>query len=308
MNYHNHNYPLTYALNEQDKMVSVKSVERGSKCRCRCPLCGEPLDAKKGYGGHKPHFAHQSGKECKGAYMSALHLLAEQIIENNKALMAPGFKNIIGPRKMEFVKAPKEGQEEWKKIKPEEWGNIKPDVIGVTADDKKWAIEIFYTNEVDDSKKQKIIDFGISCLEIDVREQSLEGLEHFILNSANDRWWINNPNDEQMIHEEYGIDDKVEVDYCSFPPNCNSLKEYNDYLLNNRYFVWKGITHYATEIELSPNHNELLVVHYNDSRKWPPYHITVFYFIDDKLKTETKTDNHKKIMEYFTAKKQEWEG
>lgn len=444
----NNNLPLTYALNQHNEMKYVLSVDRGSKCGCRCPHCGEPLDAKKGYGGHTPHFAHQSGRECKGAYMSALHLLAEQIIERNKAVMAPAFKKIIESRKIEFVVAKKEGQIEWKQIKPKEWGNIKPDVIGVTADGKKWAIEIFYTNEVDDLKNKKIIDYGISCLEIDVRKQNLEGLEHFILNSSDDRWWINNPNYEQIFQEkvllkiklvtqfllekkelelpefinikskvitinssslsfssedglinivkisafdgscyvvyigthdsiktcrdgnitarielnvnelliyvddidsadvdlqedlvlqwvyndeyhkserkkllDYKQEDKCRkeisnklsrtdnpetVDY-SFPSNCDSLEDYYDFLLNYPHLEWKGKTHYATEIELSPNHNELLVVHYNESRKMPPYHITVFYCSGNNVFAQTITDNHIKIMEYFSIKKEEWE-
>ena len=78
---------LTYALDSSDKMVHIASVERGLSCNCRCPKCNEFLVAKLGHeGGRQSHFAHRKGSDCHGSYMSALHKLAEQIIEEENQL------------------------------------------------------------------------------------------------------------------------------------------------------------------------------------------------------------------------------
>jgi len=185
--------PLTYALNALGKMVYIGSVERGLSCNCRCPKCNELLVAKLGYdGGRQPHFAHRKGSDCHGSYMTALHKLAEQIIEEEKAVMAPEYKE-IGRQSLSFVQVEVEQRVERK--------DLQPDIVGVTKDGLRWIIEIRNTHEVDEAKKAKLIESNITCLEIDVREQTLENLKSFILESAENRKWINNPNYETQIIE-----------------------------------------------------------------------------------------------------------
>ena len=90
---------LTYALDSSGKMVHISSVERGLSCNCRCPKCNEFLVAKLGHeGGRQPHFAHHKGSDCHGSYMSALHKLAEQIIEEEKAVMANNAETVASRR------------------------------------------------------------------------------------------------------------------------------------------------------------------------------------------------------------------
>ena len=176
---------LTYALDASGKMVYIGSVERGLSCNCRCPECDEPLVAKLGHdGGRQPHFAHSKGSDCHGAYMTALHRLAEQIIEEEKAVMAPAYKE-IEMRRLSFKEIEVERRTERK--------DLQPDIVGVTEDGLRWSIEIRYTHEIDERKKAKLQESGITCLEIDVREQTLENLRPFLLESADNREWINNP-------------------------------------------------------------------------------------------------------------------
>lgn len=185
---------LTYALDEHERMVSINAVERGLKCNCCCPKCKEHLVAKLGKeGGRQPHFAHKKDSDCHGAYMTAIHLMAEQIIQEKKAIMLPAF-NIVKARKISFVKVELEKRIERK--------DLQPDIVAETEDGKRWIIEIRNTHEVDDKKKTKIVESGITCLEIDVREQKLENLESFILTSSENREWINNTNYEQLIADE----------------------------------------------------------------------------------------------------------
>lgn len=184
---------LTYALDSSDKMVHIGSVERGLSCNCRCPKCNEFLVAKLGHeGGRQAHFAHRKGSDCHGSYMSALHKLAEQIIEEEMAVMVPAYKE-IDKQKLEFEKVEVEQRVERK--------DLQPDVVGVTSDGLRWFIEIRNTHEVDETKRTKLIESNITCLEIDVREQTLENLKSFLLESTESREWINNPNYESQIAE-----------------------------------------------------------------------------------------------------------
>ncbi len=181
---------LTYALDTSGKMVSIHDVLRGKRCNCRCPKCNQLLDAKLGHGRRQPHFAHQIDSDCHGSYMTALHMLAEQIICQKKAVRAPAYK-VIEEQTLKFKQVSAE-------IRIER-NDIQPDIRGISEDDNIWYIEIRNTNEVDDKKREKLINSNISCLEIDVSEQSLENLETFLLNSSDNREWINNPNYEEQI-------------------------------------------------------------------------------------------------------------
>ena len=184
---------LTYALDILGKMVHISSVERGLSCNCRCPKCNESLVAKLGHkGGRQAHFAHRKGSDCHGSYMSALHKLAEQIIEEEMAVMVPTYKE-IDKQKLEFEKVEVEQRVERK--------DLQPDIVGVSSNGLHWFIEIRNTHEVDETKKAKLIESEITCLEIDVRQQKLENLKSFLLESAESREWINNPNYESRIEE-----------------------------------------------------------------------------------------------------------
>ena len=187
---------LTYALDALGKMIYIGNVDvekRGLSCNCRCPKCNEPLEAKLGYeGGRQAHFAHTKGSDCHGSYMTALHKLAEQIIEEEKAVMAPAYKE-IGRQRLSFVQVEVEQRVERK--------DLQPDIVGITADGLRWAIEIRNTHEVKETKTAKLVESNITCLEIDVREQKLEDLKSFILESAENREWINNPNYDAQIDE-----------------------------------------------------------------------------------------------------------
>lgn len=186
---------LTYALDSSEKMVHISSVPRGLSCNCRCPECNEPLVAKLGReGGRQAHFAHRKGSDCHGSYISALHKLAEQIVEEEKAVMVPSYKD-IDKQKLEFEKVEVEQRVDRK--------DLQPDLVGITSDGLRWFIEIRYTHEVDETKRAKLIESEITCLEIDVREQTLEGLKSFLLESTESRKWINNPIYDKKIDDSY---------------------------------------------------------------------------------------------------------
>ena len=185
--------PLTHALDKNGDLKYVRDVPIGDACGCICPKCKEPLIAKHCYNeGKLPHFAHESGKVCIGAQMSGLHLKAQQIIVENLYVKAPEYRRIKS-RQLRFVKA---------KTEDTRWDGVRPDVVGEDADGNIWAVEIFYTNKVNYLKEDKIKNLNISCLEIDITDQTFESLESFLLDSYKNRWWINNPIYDKRIYEE----------------------------------------------------------------------------------------------------------
>lgn len=251
---------LTYALDALGKMVCIDSVERGLACHCLCPKCNEPLEAKLGYGGRQPHFAHKKGSDCHGFYMTALHKLAEQIIEEEKAVMAPEYKEIAKQR-LSFTQVEVEQRVERK--------DLQPDLVGVTEDGLRWTIEIRNTHEVDKAKRTKLIESNITCLEIDVREQTLENLKSFILESSENRVWINNPNYDAQIFElkrkSYSNNPKYEVrpsSDCIF--ECKYKLYEGECIYKKDIVILKGLKHVVCDKEKRlKDENECQTLHRN---------------------------------------------
>ena len=69
---------LTYAIDKTGKLVGINDVPHGENCGCFCPACKAPLIAKNQGLKRMHHFAHCTGKECKYAFESMLHLLAKE--------------------------------------------------------------------------------------------------------------------------------------------------------------------------------------------------------------------------------------
>lgn len=210
---------LTYALNECEKMVCIDSVKRGLDCNCFCPKCKERLIARLGKGKRQPHFAHQKESNCQGSYMTALHRLAEQIISDEKAVMAPAYEDI--PKHLFSFKHVEVEQRT-------DRNDMQPDLVGITEDDKRWHIEIRNTHEVDETKIDKIKESNITCLEIDVRDRTLENLKSFLLESTDNRKWINNPYYKKQIKEAKQKVVSEIVDYLLKKPNL-LIPDYGDF-------------------------------------------------------------------------------
>ena len=77
----------------------------------------------------------------------------------------------------------------------------QPDVIATTHDDKQYLIEFVFLYKV---QHKHALDYkNLTCLEVDLSNQSLETLERFLLESAEDRKWLNNEDYFTRIDEIY---------------------------------------------------------------------------------------------------------
>lgn len=285
---------LTYALDSSGRMVYIDSIppeKRGLACDCVCPKCKMPMIAKLGHDvphRKKPHFAHSADSNCQGYCMTALHLLAEQIIEDKKAVMAPAYKSIPS-RSIKFTKVIVENRVERK--------DLQPDVAGYTEEGYCINIEIRNTSEVKEKKKIKIKESNITCLEIDVRDQKLDELEleKFLLFSTDKREWINNPiydkihkDTKKQITNTYteALPYEEEIKYLEFDVGNQSISTIYDKL--NEIGVVDLGDDLVGSIEYISNENKFngIVILCKCNDRVSPYYVLSIWKEDNKLRYE----------------------
>lgn len=191
----NNNFVFSWAENMDGRMVHVDDVPRGLNCGCICPHCHEKLLAR--HGNVNEHgFAHHSdmrGANLKICYMVILYKLAEQIIQTKKKIQAPSYYGIFKSKVLEFENVRVDCRYERE--------DKQPDIIATTADGEQYLIEFVFNYKV--QHKQSIDYKTMSCIEIDLSNQSLETLESFLLSSSEDRKWLNNEIYFNKIEDTY---------------------------------------------------------------------------------------------------------
>lgn len=186
---------FSWAENADGLMVHVDDVPRGLDCGCSCPRCHEKLLAR--HGDVNEHgFAHHSetrGANLKICYMVTMYKLAQQIIQREKRIHAPSYYGIFKDQEIEFIDVKIDSHYERE--------DKQPDVIATTTDGKQYLIEFFFNYKV---QHNKAIDYkNLTCLEVDLSNQSLNTLEAFLLSSSEDRHWLNNEVYFNRIEEIY---------------------------------------------------------------------------------------------------------
>lgn len=191
----NNDIVFSWAENADGKLVHVDSVPNGLQCGCKCPYCHETLLAR--HGNVKEHgFAHHSenrGANLKICYAVVMYKLAEQILQTLKRVHAPSYYGIFKAKDIIFedVKIDSQFEREDK----------QPDVVATTIDGKQYLIEFVFRYKV--QHKQALDYKNLTCLEIDLSNQTLETVENFLLYSDKDRRWLNNNDYFNRIEEVY---------------------------------------------------------------------------------------------------------
>lgn len=225
---------IKYAHNREGKLVSISDVPSGLECGCTCVACGEALVAKKG-DIKQHHFAHVSGVECDGYLEALLHIWAREILDENKSLMFPEYKDKYGdslaglllPSQTESLKAHKVEFKEIRCPKSDNKVHIdQPDVIGVLKDGTEFWIEFWVTHKSTPEKIQYLKDNGINCLEIEIPEtiNSKKALQGYLLGSASSdlRVFLNYPYADELV-EKAKLELQAEMKEAY--PLCNLVKK-----------------------------------------------------------------------------------
>lgn len=187
---------LTYGKASNGRLVHVDEVQRGLACKCICPECGAKLVARKGEK-KQHHFAHASGADCGGARMTALHMLAQKIIQEEKKIRTPYYDEYIKNKSkiIEFISVELEPHYSIQGI------NRRPDCVGKVQKDDKiiglW-IEIRVTHKVDDEKQNDIKKLDVNCMEIDLSEllhtdYTKETISAALFTEIKNKKWIHYP-------------------------------------------------------------------------------------------------------------------
>ena len=189
---------LTYALNFDGNLVHIDSVANGIKCNCFCPHCKDKLCAKNGGEDREHHFAHVNKLDCEGAYETSLHLLAKEILQEERHIMLPYSNNRNYPSGLVALND----------VEAERYDSnykIRPDAEGILPDGRRLLIEFFVSHKVDKEKRAIIINNHLLCIEVAIHFPLLtkNELRDFLINSSEGREWVDDKYEEKESNKDY---------------------------------------------------------------------------------------------------------
>ena len=179
----------------------AKSHEKGLVC----PGCYQEVVVRRGEK-RIPHFAHKAGTTCTTGYQTALHMLAKEIIANEKRFRIPDLSEKYGMDGYHTVLVL--GREvlfshplvitlnlsEGTVITEQKLFDRIPDIL-IEYKGQKLIVEIYVTHKV---TEDKIADFQkqeISIIEIDLSKQGMlseEQLRELLCDSTEHKTWLYN--------------------------------------------------------------------------------------------------------------------
>jgi len=116
------------------KIVTVNRVANGKACKCVCPVCGQPLQAKQG-AEKTHHFSHLTNFECKPE--TILHRVAKKILEGSSRIMLPDGKGWFYYERVELEKR---------------FDGFQPDIVLYDDTGKSLLVEIAVTSFIKKAK------------------------------------------------------------------------------------------------------------------------------------------------------------
>lgn len=191
------------------KMWTPMDVPRGKLCRCLCPGCGAPLNAKHGNGGRRPHFAHVGVTQGDSCAETALHRYAKQVLAETSALQLPAWTGADGMPNPPEIKDDN-GEVHWGadvlwpgRVTPVwdgqlevDCGTFRPDVTVEDGDGSLW-VEVLVTHKVGAQKAQEVRQVDGRMLEIDLSDtpehmlEMPEAFKQWVLYDAPRHWvWL----------------------------------------------------------------------------------------------------------------------
>lgn len=201
--------PLRVPFGLRDgRMWLPREVPTGLACECRCPSCGQPLLAKNAGLRRQAHFAHHAASACSGAFESAVHRMAKQLICERLRLVLPvwngaeGMPNPIevrddngGKLRSKPVDFPARESRLHSAVAEIALQDYRPDVVA-EDDEGELLIEIRVSHAVGDLKARNVRSEGRRMMEIDLSKvtpaqaEDPELFEQLVLEHPRNRTWI----------------------------------------------------------------------------------------------------------------------
>lgn len=220
-------YPIAFHK-KSEKLVDISDVTDENKKELICLECKESFVAVRKH--QTPHFKHKTNSKCKGNVESYIHWVTKEVFKKIKEIELPEiFKDNLTDTQREKLnnkvnsliekQVPKNlhlkfrrdlkknisenGVFQIEKIETEKefktsLGNVRIDIVA-TINNQKLFVEPFFTNQIDDLKKQKLTLTNIPTLSIDLvsfvqrfnYSYNLENLKAYLI-SKNSKTWIFN--------------------------------------------------------------------------------------------------------------------
>lgn len=190
------------------RMWLPREVPTGLACRCTCPGCGQPLLAKNAGPRRQAHFAHHAARACSGAFESAVHRMAKQLICERQRLVLPAWNGAEGmPNPMEVkddnggklrsqpVDFPARESRLRRAVAEVALQDYRPDVVA-EDDEGELLIEIRVSHAVGELKARNVRSEGRRMIEIDLsrvtptQAEDPELFERLVLDHPRNRTWI----------------------------------------------------------------------------------------------------------------------
>ena len=216
--------------NDDGKVVSIDEIpddKPGLQCNCICTYCKRALQACSLNGMVRRYFRHHTDvidanrshvtHECSSysANETALHLMAKQILSEEKKILTPP-KNVSMrdagildiPYDVERHVSPYQLQTSRlvvaEEVKLEEHlDGFTPDVL-IKTNRGELLVEIFVRHRVDNSKKEKVAQYGSAMLELDLSDflddtVKSDELKSAIISSEKHKEWIYYPLSKETL-------------------------------------------------------------------------------------------------------------
>ncbi len=184
------------------QVVHISKVESGLACDCYCPGCNARLVAKKG-NKVTHHFSHYNVDECHGAYETAMHFAAKNIVASAGYIALPSTEDVVNYKIYRKVVKTQEQKIKFNSCAVESHSNgFIPDVSAETSKGIFW-IEIFVTHKCEPEKILFCSQRGISLLEIDLSnteaDLSDENFRSLVVDCFSNKYFLH---DERLVTEK----------------------------------------------------------------------------------------------------------
>ncbi|WP_421808762.1 hypothetical protein [Flagellimonas sp.] len=266
-------YPIAFHK-QSEKLIGISDVTDENKTELICLECKENFVAVRKH--QTPHFKHKPNSKCKGNVETYIHWITKEVFKEIKEIELPEIfihnltenqrekfnnqvnllikHNVPENLQIKFRKNLKKNISESgifqiEKIETEKEykttiGNVRIDIV-ITINNQEVFIEPFFSNQIDDFKRRKLILLERPTLAIDLLtfidrfdyQYNLENLKDYLISKKGKNWISNR---ERKI-------EKYRLEYINYVSE-EIKRQHNDFKLNN--LKLKKITELESEINV----------------------------------------------------------